>query len=407
MNCFSTKKAVVYLVVTSLVLGACNLVPAPPPPPQDVPASATPLPTRSFPYRPENRLPTPTPMISSETGAALDQFIRSRFPLFSGSVLVARKGEILLSSGYRYSNWELEVPNYSGTIFRISSITKPFTALAVLMLVERGQLSLDDHLCTFISNCPAEWEPITLHQLLTHTSGIPDYSGLPGALKFAAAPHSLDELFATFWDNPLEFDPGEGFSYSNSGYLLLGEVIEIVSQLTYEQFLAINVIQPLGMEDSGLDFDPRILKNRAAGYTINGSALENSAHVDASNLFSAAGLFSTVEDLYRWVEALYAGQLISAETLQVMISPQVTPPGADTDYGYGWYLARPSGNRVVAHGKLPGFRTFLARYPEDQVDIILLSNLDTIEIEDLAAGLEEILFPENEPNGLGEALPEP
>jgi CubicO group peptidase (beta-lactamase class C family) len=208
-----------------------------------------------------------------------------------------------------------------------------------------------------------------------------------------------------FWQLLLEFAPGEQFEYSNSGYILLGVIIDVVSQSSYEDFLSRNIFEPLEMQDSGCEHNPAILKNRAAGYTIIGGALQNAPHIDASNLYAAAGWYSTAEDLYKFTKALYTGQLTSTQTWERMIAPQVSVPDVVSDdasdnaskdqvyFGYGWYISLSSGRRVVAHdGKIPGFRNYLAHYPDDRVDIIILSNLDTTDVRLMAEGIEEIVF---------------
>lgn len=339
------------------------------------------------------RLPTPTPRVSGPTGESIDRYILQNFPLFSGSVLVAREGNILLSSGYRYSNWELETPNTSGTIFRLASLTKPFTALGILMLQERGLLDVQDPICSYIADCPPAWQSVKIEHLLAHTSGIPDYARFPDALRQASLARSIPELIGSFREEPLEFEPGERFAYSNSGYALLGAIIESVAHQSYEAFLFENVFAPLEMEHTGYDVDERILKGRAAGYTIDGRTLKNSHYVDASNLYAAGGLYSTVDDLYRWTQALYRDQLISQENLEKAFSIQTTTPDGRANYGYGWYISDSLGHRLLEHeGSVPGFHNYLAHYPDDEVDIVILSNLDSSDVLALAKGIEGLVF---------------
>ena len=340
-----------------------------------------------------DRLPSPTPRLSGQLGSEINQYILKSYPLFSGSILVSLDSEILISSGYRYANWELDVPNNSSTIFRLTSLTKPFTALAIMMLQERAQLKVDDSICQYLEDCPVAWQPITIHHLLTHTSGIPDYSTFPNALHEAALSRSVTELIDTFRDQPLEFPPGARFNYSNSGYVLLGAVIESVSEMSYEDFMFNNILYPLAMENSGYENPSRILKNRASGYTIDGRTLENSASISPSNLYSAGGLYSTVEDLYHWQEALFTTQLVSQPTLDLIVSPQVAAPNYGADYGYGWIVSETQGRRMVWHeGSLPGFHNYFARYLDDKLDIVILSNLDTSDVMAIAHGIEEIIF---------------
>lgn len=357
------------------------------------PETATPKATQEQPDQQVDRLPTQTPRMSGQLGLEINQYLLSNYPLFSGSILIALDEQILLSGGYRYANWELNVPNTSSTIFRLASLTKPFTALAIMMLQERGKIDVDDPICQYIVDCPAAWQSITIHHLLTHTSGIPDYSAFPKALHEAALNRSVPELIDTFRDQPLNFPPGTRFNYSNSGYVLLGAVIESVSEMRYENFMLNNIFWPLFMEDSGYDNASRIIKNRASGYTIDGRFLENSAFISPSNLFSAGGLYSTIEDLHRWHQALFTNQLVSQPTLDQIFSPQVAAEKYGAEYGYGWVVSESQGHRVFWHdGAIPGFTNYFAYYPDDRLDIIILSNLDTSDVPAMAKGIEDIIL---------------
>ena len=381
------------LIITRYLLGsllltllvACSIASSP--------ETATPKATQERPVQQVDRLPTQTPRLSGQLGSEINQYILSNYPLFSGSILVALDDQILLSGGYRYANWELNVPNTSSTIFRLASLTKPFTALAIMMLQERGQVDGDDPICQYIADCPAVWQPITIHHLLTHTSGIPDYAAFPNALREAALNRPVPELIDTFRDQPLDFPPGTRFNYSNSGYVLLGAVIESVSKMSYENFMLNNIFQPLFMDDSGYDNASRIIKNRASGYTIDGRSLENSAVISPSNLYSAGGLYSTVEDLHRWHQALFTDQMVSQSTLDQIFSPQVVTEKYGAEYGYGWVVSESQGHRVVWHdGTIPGFTNYFAYYPDDRLDIIILSNLDTSDVPAMAKGIEDIIL---------------
>ena len=179
----------------------------------------------------------PQDIVSGDKGQLLDNFISQDNPLFSGSILVAQDGEILLSKGYNFANWELKAPNSALTKYRISSITKPFTATMILMLAEEGLLDLEDRLCAHLPDCPETWQEITILNLLAHSSGVPDYTALPGADEASRDPHGVTSLVNSFKDEPLEFSPSETYQYSNSNYILLGAVIEQVSGNRYGKFL--------------------------------------------------------------------------------------------------------------------------------------------------------------------------
>ena len=344
-------------------------------------------------------VPTSTALaevIASPLGKLLDDYIAKDNPLFSGSILVAREGEVLLSKGYNYADWELKVPNSSQTKFRISSITKPFTATLIMMLAEGDLIDLDARLCTYLPNCPAHWQEITIRNLLNHTSGVPEYTTLFGADEVSRDPHNVPDLVDLFKDELLAFSPGDSYQYSHSNYILLGAVIEQVTNDRYGEFLTKALLDPLQMENSGLDIHSQILKDRASGYQILGTVLVNAPYLDMSNAYATAGMYSTVEDLYRWDQALYSNQLLSQESLETMYIPNYAADGSGGEYGYGWQIGEFQGHRKVEHvGGINGFHTYLGRYLDDQVTIILLSNIETEDIDSIVTGMEEIIFNQN------------
>ena len=228
---------------------------------------------------------------------------------FSGAVIVMKDGKPLLREAYGKANYELDVPNTVDTRFRLGSITKQFTAMAVMVLAERERLSIDDPVSEHLDNSPAAWENVTIRHLLTHTSGIPSYTSFPQMMtRTVRAAAKLDDVIASFKDKSLDFPPGEKFTYSNSGYILLGKIIESASGQSYETFLRDNIFQPLEMNDSGYDHNSSILPRRAAGYTRTLIFLENAPYIDMTWPHAAGALYSTVEDLAKWDTALSAGQ---------------------------------------------------------------------------------------------------
>lgn len=335
-------------------------------------------------------------IVSGPVGEQLDDFFTRDNPLYSGSVLVARDGEVLLKKGYNFSNWELKVPNSPQTKFRISSITKPFTATLIMMLNERGLIDFDARMCSILPDCPSHWRDITIQNLLNHTSGVPEYTTLQGADQVSRDPHSVASLIDVFEDQPLNFSPGERFRYSNSNYILLGSIIEQISNARYGEILRQILLDPLEMENSGMDYHEEILTDRASGYQILGTWLVNAPYLDMGNAYATAGMYSTVEDLYRWDQALNSGQLLSKESLEKMFTPSFGADGSGGEYGLGWQLGEFQGHRKVGHtGGINGFRTNISRYIDDQTTIILLSNIETEDVEALVTGLEEIIFGQN------------
>ena len=290
---------------------------------------------------------------------------------FMGSVLVARDGKVLLNQGYGSANLEWGVPNSPTTKFRLGSITKQFTAASVLLLEERGKLKTDDLVKKYIPNAPVAWDKITIFHLLTHTSGIPSFTGFPDYASTEAVKTTPEKLVERFRDKPLEFQPGEKWNYSNSGYVLLGYLIEKISGQSYSEFLQQNIFDPLGMKDSGYDSNLTIIPHRAEGYTPKPKGLEHAGYIDMSIPFSAGALYSTTEDLLRWEQGLFGGKLLSAASLQKMTTP------FKHDYAFGLGVRDDKGHKVIEHGGgIEGFNTQLAYYPDDKLVIVALGNLN-------------------------------
>lgn len=249
--------------------------------------------------------------------AKVDEYMNAamRVNRFSGAVLVARDGQPVVSKGYGMANIELGVANTPQTVFRLGSITKQFTGMAIVLLQERGKLNVNDPVCKYLSECPPAWQPITIKNLLTHTAGIPNYTESPDFAKTAATNTTAAELTSRFRDKPLQFAIGEKFAYSNSGYYLLGTIIERVSGKTYAEFLQENIFVPLGMKQSGYDDPVRLISNRAAGYARTSDGFINAAPISMSTAYAAGALYSTVEDLLRWDQALYIDKLVPRKAL--------------------------------------------------------------------------------------------
>lgn len=237
---------------------------------------------------------------------------------FSGAILVSIKGKKVISKGYGMANYELDVLNTSKTKFRIGSVTKQFTAVAIMQLFEKGQLNLDDTLDKYIPDYP-KGDKVTIHHLLTHTSGIFNYTNIEGPIENTIRKkHSLETLINEFKYAPYDFEPGEKYSYSNSGYVLLGYIIKKVSNKSYEEYLQENVFNKLLMVDTGYDDYYKIIKNRASGYDLKGEEkrMVNCEFIDMSIPHAAGALYSTVEELYIWNKALIGGKIISEELLK-------------------------------------------------------------------------------------------
>ena len=305
--------------------------------------------------------------------ARMDQVVQSYVAnkTFTGSVLVARGHEILLSKGYGSANLEWNVPNSPDTRFRLGSVPKQFTAASILLLEERGKLKTDDPVKKLMPDAPAAWDKVTIFHLLTHTSGIPSFTSFPDYAAqepFATTP---EKLVARFRDKPLDFQPGEKWSYSNSGYVLLGYLVEKASGESYQKFVQENIFGPLGMKDSGYDSNSAIIPRRAAGYLPGKDGPVNAGFIHMSVPFSAGGLYSTTEDLLRWEEGLFGGKLLSAASLAKMTTP------FKGYYACGLSVRTVSGHKVIDHGGgIEGFNTFLAYYPEDKLTVVAPANMN-------------------------------
>lgn len=311
---------------------------------------------------------------------------------FSGTVLLARQGTPLVAKGYGYANDEWQIPNTTRTKFRIGSITKQFTSMLIMQLRERGRVRLEDSVCVYVTPCPDAWTPVTIHHLLTHTSGIPTYTAIPSWRATNMVPKTVDEMVAIFRDLPLQWTPGEKYAYNNSGYFLLGIVIEKATGRKYEQALQEMILTPLGMTDTGYDWSRTIIARRASGYTRRGQARANAPALDMQQPYAAGALYSTVEDLLKWDQALYTDTLLPAAARQLMWTP------FKNDYGYGWIVAGPTpglfgGHKRIAHsGGINGFSSVIVRLPEPKITAIVLANTDAVNASAIGRDLVALYF---------------
>ena len=323
--------------------------------------------------------PTPT--------APLDRYMQMQVKRnhFTGTVLVARNGKVLLAKGYGYANAESHTPNTLQTKFRLGSLTKQFTATAIMQLRENGLLRLQDSICEYLQPCVEAWKPVTLHHLLSHTSGIAGYADMPDPKTSAIPPWTAQQIAAQFRDKALEFVPGTQWKYSDWGYCLLGLVIERVTGRPYAQGLREQIFEPLGMHDTGYDEPQTILQQRANGYRLVDGRLENAGYINMAGPYSAGALYSTVEDLYKWDRALYTDAILPRSTLRLMWT-EVT-----SNYGYGWMVSTPASLsqppwalpkrfQVVHPGSINGFTSEILRFPDEHVTVIVLANLEEAHI---------------------------
>ncbi|MEO7765924.1 MAG: serine hydrolase [Ferruginibacter sp.] len=289
---------------------------------------------------------------------------------FNGAVLVAKGGTILLNKGYGYRNSTEKISNNEQTIFQLGSITKQFTSAIILKLQGEGKLSVEDKLSKYFPQFP-KGDSITIHQLLSHTAGIYNYTNDGNFMsKEVTKPANRDKIMALFKDKPLDFSPGTGWNYSNSGYSLLGYIIEAVTKKPYEQVVRTYIFNPLQMTHSGFDFAHLQSKEKAKGYfKLNDKDSLAAPVVDSSVSFSAGAIYSTTGDLYKWHRALQSNAILTKAEQEKAYTP------VKSNYGYGWGIDSIEGKRRVGHGGgIHGFTTNIARVPQDDVCIILLSN---------------------------------
>ena len=328
---------------------------------------------------------------AQDISSKVDEYVKAYVDQnrFMGSVLIAKGGKVLVDKGYGMANIELDVPNSPQTKFRLGSITKQFTATAILQLEEKGKLSVNDAVSKYFPDSPPAWKAITIHNLLTHTSGIPNYTSFPGFMdKQARTPLTVAELLGLFKDKPLEFEPGSQMKYSNSGYEVLGYIIEKTSGVSYEEYVKRNIFDRVDMQDSGYDHDTTIIKHRAAGYSLVNGKLQNARYLDMSSPYSAGSLYSTVDDLYRWDRALYTDKVLSRKSIEKMYTP------FKNDYAYGWGVKDGPHKQYAHGGGIFGFSTFIARYPADDAFVVVLSNIESAPAGRIAGDLANILFGE-------------
>ncbi len=314
---------------------------------------------------------------------------------FSGAVLVARDGHILYQHAFGYANLEWRIPNDLQTKFEIGSMTKQFTALLVLQFVNEGKIKLDGHLSDYLPYYRRNTgNRVTVSQLLSHTSGIPNFISAPGFLEGPASrtEYSVKNFAQKYCGGDLEFAPGTRFNYSNSGYFLLGAILEQVSGNPYEQLLKERIFNPLGMNDSGYAHNDTLIPHRAAGYERSGNSLKNARFYDMSIPFAAGALYSTVADLLSWDQALYGDRLLPANLRDLLFKPNLD------NYGFGWGILIPkpgspyAGETVLMHGgAIFGFQSVIERIPKYRELIVLLDNTDSPKLLEIALEIRRAL----------------
>jgi CubicO group peptidase (beta-lactamase class C family) len=293
----------------------------------------------------------------------------------SYAVGVMKDGRLILARGYGFADLENEVPATAETVYRLGSITKQFTAMAILQLAEQGKLSVDDELTKFLPDYPLAGHKVTVHQLLNHTSGIRSYTSQKDFFKRARGDFSHDELLALFKNEPFDFDPGTKWLYNNSGYYLLGMIVEKASGQSYEKYLDEHIFRPVGMSATRYGHLRPLIRHRAMGYKPSSGNLINDDPISMDAPGAAGALVSTVLDLIKWHQALEAGDLLSSASYEALYRATTLSDGKTQQYGYGWGLGELASHRKLSHGGgINGFSTMIARYPDDRLAVIVLAN---------------------------------
>jgi len=324
--------------------------------------------------------------------AEFDRIISSDFKAQEpgGVVLVAQKGEVIYKKAFGMANVELGVPMREEMVFNIGSITKQFTAVAVLQLAEQGKLSVRDEITKYLPDYPVNGQRITVENLLSHTAGIPGFApeamlSLQGRKDLV----SLQEIIATFKSRPLDFAPGTRWGYSNNGYMLLGAIVEIVSGVPYPAYLEKNIFKPAGMTQTLFGDDQLLVKNRAASYVYSRaeSKFLNAINDKLETAYSAGAIQSTAEDLFKWNQALNSHRLITKESLERARTESKLPDGRGTHYGYGWFIGNIQGSPLVEHGgNMGGFMSHAIYLPREDVFVVVLYNFRAARLPEFLAG---------------------
>ncbi|WP_439472412.1 serine hydrolase [Brevundimonas sp.] len=316
---------------------------------------------------------TAAPALAQDV-ARMEQVVRSSLDRneFTGSVLVARGDQVLLDQGFGLANREWNIPNAGDTKFRLGSVSKQFTAVAILQLRERGLIDIDAPVKTWLPDAPAGWDAITPRHLMAHTAGLPNVTSLDSFRAYKMQETTPEATLALFRDLPLDFQPGQDFAYSNSGYLLLSLIIEKASGQSYADYLDQHLFRPLGMADSGYDVSATVLPRRASGYTpAPGGGFANAEYINMVVPQGAGALYSTTRDLLKWEEGLFGGRLLDPESMALLTTP------VRSGYAFGLGVRPSQGGQLLLHsGGIEGFNTFMAHDTGSDMTVIVLGNLN-------------------------------
>lgn len=333
-----------------------------------------------------------TPYIAAQeapvAAAAAEQSLAERFDAVIGAnykatdpgitVLVAREGKPLLRKAYGMANLEKKQAMTPEMSLRLGSITKQFTAVSILMLAEEGKLSVQDDITRHLPDYPTKGKKITIEHLLTHTSGIVSYTSKPGFMAAMNTDLTVAQMIDSFKNDALEFEPGTRYAYNNSGYFLLGAIIEKLSGVSYAKFVEQRIFIPLGMTQTAYEGYERTAPLRAAGYSKKGDHFEPAAPLSMALPYAAGSLVSTVDDLNRWDQAIAQGKLLKPASWKMAFTPYTLADGKSTNYGYGWAIGNLKGSPMISHGGgINGFSTYALSLPQEKMYVAVLGNTDS------------------------------
>ena len=327
--------------------------------------------------------------------AEFDKMLSEQFKTNETGVtaLVARNGQVIYKKAFGMANLELNVSMQAEHVFRIGSITKQFTAVAILQLMEQGKLNLQDEITRFIPDYPTHGYKITVEHLLTHTSGIQSYTGMKDYMERMTLDLEPAQIIDHFKNQPMKFAPGTKWSYSNSGYFLLGYIIEKVTGKTYAEYLEENIFKPVGMTNSFYGSETKLIKNRVGTYSKSDHGFENARPLSMTQPYSAGSIQSTVADLFKWNQALHAYKLVKKENLDKAFTRYKLTDGTETDYGYGWSFGNVQESPTIEHGGgINGTLTMAIYLPEENVFVAVFSNCDCNRPEETAVKMAGLVI---------------
>jgi CubicO group peptidase (beta-lactamase class C family) len=320
------------------------------------------------------------PEPARDVAARIDQVLAATYKADApgATVIVVKDGKTVLRKAYGLADVEHKVPLTPETPMRLGSVTKQFTAAAIMMLVDEGKIKLDDDITVYLPDYPAQGKKVSIEHLLTHTSGIVSYTGKPGYRNGMQEDMPVSRMIDTFKSDPLEFEPGSRYKYNNSGYFLLGAIIEKVSGQSYDKFVEQRIFVPLGMKHTAYEGHARSKATQALGYSARQGAFAPGTAISMTQPYAAGSLVSNVDDMARWDAAVSSGKLLTSASWQRSFTPYVLSGGASTNYGYGWEMGKLQGVPIIQHGgSIPGFKSHTLRIPSEKLYVAVLSNADS------------------------------